>query len=266
MIPALLVCLQLIAELRNISRTVSANWATCRRLCERAALFEQILTEYKNNGTVLSAKMITALTQLQSSLQEISKYVKEFSEKTVVGSLSRIVNRNSHADDIAKLNADLGDRAADLQIVQTIDHETQRKQDLDDFKEEFNRAMTDQMRSMDKMGSNMEAAMEELKQDIRDNQAALQYAINALCHRPLNRSDISTIASENDKFCEVLEMRYQEIMTKSTAMLSEMSSLLVSDISRPVDEHLAFIVKMLSSNSGALSSADVKIREHYLAE
>lgn len=124
------VCLSLIKAACELDEELKGNYEDCARLLERCGLFKP-LAEAQATAGLYQATSEPAFVTLSSSLKEILAFAAQFKEPTYYQTAMRVAFRKTYAEDIVKFNALLTMSAEDLGILQTVDFELRRRQDIE---------------------------------------------------------------------------------------------------------------------------------------
>lgn len=169
MLPEIVTAIQLIQEIISIRKDLKANAENIKRLCERANIFTQVLERYQSDSNLeITPNLKTALDFLIQTLQDIKKLARKYKydESSRILNLKKmftnISHRQSQAKTIIDLNTSLNECALNLQVVQQIEFESFRQQNLNDFRHEFEETNQEIIRELSQIKDNSQAIQQIL--------------------------------------------------------------------------------------------------------
>ncbi len=110
------------------------QWADCIRLIERCEVFDNIVLAMKTTPQMFDEADDTELElikEMAKLLQEVQGYVEEFYTREQFQGMTEPSFRNGCAADFAKLNEKINKIAQSLNIIDDIDYDERRNEDLE---------------------------------------------------------------------------------------------------------------------------------------
>lgn len=125
------LCLQLVQNIYDGSKMLHETWANCQRLGERTLIFTEILEKYKNNPHLLTPLIQSHIAGFKQTLVDIEEFIRKYRKQTVTKAVTKVLFRNTLAREVELLNSRLNDYAISLGVIQSIDYESKRAEDVE---------------------------------------------------------------------------------------------------------------------------------------
>ena len=127
-------CIQLVHLLIQIKEELHDNFTSSKRLLDRCILLQQPLSQIHLHTSVSTS----ALTDLKKTLEDIKDFTTSYLEeinsyraKKVKDWFKKIIFRKEDAKKIGELNDQLNEACDTLNIVQALDFEKKRQEDVE---------------------------------------------------------------------------------------------------------------------------------------
>jgi hypothetical protein len=128
-------CVCSLESLQRLKESIPANtWTDCSRLCTRADIFTNLLSELKNFPHMLTdfeEEEQLLLTELEKTLISVEAYVADFATRTSFKGITESSFRNGSSLDFAKLSQQIVKFSHDLNIATGEIFEHTRQEDLE---------------------------------------------------------------------------------------------------------------------------------------
>lgn len=124
-------CLSVIQSAIKLHDELKENYQDCRRLLQRCIVFQPTLLKIQTNPSMYQPTSEPAYQRLLNNLQEAVKFGRRFQEPTFYRSVVRVAFRKTYAEELAKLNLAITESATDLDLVQGMDFEQRRREDIE---------------------------------------------------------------------------------------------------------------------------------------
>lgn len=140
--------LQVLAEIRDVAKSIEGSSRQARRLSERVADIEPVLTSVQQGGGRLSSSS-PALRRLLPTATKIRQFLEEYAR---MPTLDRAAAQRKNATKFAQLGValDLGTRA--LQLGDDVDVDARGKEDASDRQEDLE-SLVDLVAAMEREGA-----------------------------------------------------------------------------------------------------------------
>lgn len=125
------LCLELVQNIYDGSKMLHETWANCQRLGERTLIFTEILEKYKNNPHLLTPLIQSHISGFKQALVDIEEFIRKYRKQTVTKAVTKVLFRNTLAREVELLNSRLNDYAISLGVIQSIDYESKRAEDVE---------------------------------------------------------------------------------------------------------------------------------------
>eukprot|EP01040_Poterioochromonas_malhamensis_P008323 gene8323-9002_t len=189
------------------------QWADCIRLIERCEVFDNIVLAMKTTPQMFDEADDTELElikEMAKLLQEVQGYVEEFYTREQFQGMTEPSFRNGCAADFAKLNEKINKIAQSLNIIDDIDYDERRNEDLEDARSAFKTAF---VKILDEIvlsdTSKYEINFINLKKNIESYPATLGKFLALNKHMALTVSETKLVKSDSDWMKALWEEKYE---------------------------------------------------------
>eukprot|EP01033_Poteriospumella_lacustris_P010786 gene10786-7675_t len=226
------LCLQLVQNIYDGSKMLHETWANCHRLGERTLIFTEILEKYKNNPHLLTPLIQSHIAGFKQTLVDIEEFIRKYRKQTVTKAVTKVLFRNTLAREVELLNSRLNDYAISLGVIQSIDYESKRAEDVEDTRRTFERSVSQVIDQISNHGGDTLSALEELEHDIARNTETMQEILGILSHLPVSQDDLLVIERDTKCLRELAYHRHEELVATLLSVESK-----VDDVRRLLHDH-----------------------------
>jgi hypothetical protein len=128
-------CSKSIESLRRMDEVLPVNsWQDCHRLCARSEAFAKLVMELKSYPNLLEETdehEQELIVELEKVLIAAEAYVADFTTRTSFKGMTEPSFRHGCSMDFAKLSQRLTKLAQDLSIINDLDYDQLRQEDLE---------------------------------------------------------------------------------------------------------------------------------------
>jgi hypothetical protein len=129
-------CAEVLTSLQSVKTEMSKEefpWSDSIRLIERSEIFSDLVMEMKRTPQMLDDSdevEVNLLVEMERVLYDVRDYVKEFTNRESFKGMTEPSFRQGCASDFAKLNARIIKLAQSLNMIEDIDYDAKRAEDL----------------------------------------------------------------------------------------------------------------------------------------
>jgi hypothetical protein len=211
-ISTVLTCLSVLQRIYDLREEIKGNISDCHRLLDRTQVFRSGLVEIQAKPSLYKLTSEPAYKALCASLNRTVEFGQKFLQPTYYQTLVNVTCRKSHAQDIAKLNQELTACASDLELIQNIDFELRRREDIEDANACFQYCVDSVLKEISQLGEQSADQFAQLQADIEDNKQFLKEMVSLLGHRPLISKEQAKTEEGMDAMKSQVERCHREVM------------------------------------------------------
>lgn len=123
--------IQIIQQLYDGAALLFENWHNCKRLADRTQIFLEVLEKYKNNPSLITPMVEVQILGFKQVVVDIETFIRKYRKQTVSKAMTKVLFRNTLAREISNLNNRLNDYALNLGVIQNLDYEQRRVEDVE---------------------------------------------------------------------------------------------------------------------------------------